>query len=62
LVPELVREAVAQAFVHSLTVEARDKILPKFEIRRGLVIGDTSEHDTYGALGVALYEHPDRRE
>lgn len=26
-------------------MEARDKILPKFEIRRGLVIGDTSEHD-----------------
>ena len=43
--PGTVRKAVAQAFVHSLTVEARDKILPKFEIRRGLVIGDTGEHD-----------------
>ena len=23
-------------------------ILPKFEIRRGLTIGDTGEHDAYG--------------
>jgi site-specific DNA recombinase len=43
--PGTVRRAVAQAFVHSLTVEARDKILPKFEIRRGLAIGVTGEHD-----------------
>jgi hypothetical protein len=35
---------VAQAFVHRLTVEARDKILPKFDIRGDLVIGDTGEH------------------
>jgi hypothetical protein len=28
------QKAVAQAFVPSLTVEARDRILPKFEIRR----------------------------
>ena len=43
--PGRLERAVAQAFVHSLTVEAHDKILPKFEIRRGLVIGDTGEHD-----------------
>ena len=43
--PGPVRKAVAQAFVHSLTVEARDKILPRFEIRRGLTIEDRGEHD-----------------
>jgi site-specific DNA recombinase len=43
--PGPVRKAVAQAFVHSLTVEARDKILPKFEIRRGLTIENRGEHD-----------------
>jgi len=36
--PGRVRKAIAQAFVHSLTVEARDRILPKFQIRRGLSI------------------------
>jgi site-specific DNA recombinase len=49
--PGTVRKAVAQAFVHSLTVEARDKILPKFEIRRGLVIGDTGENDEHPSQG-----------
>jgi len=43
--PGPVRKAVAQAFVHSLTVETRDRILPKFEIRRGLSIEDTGGHD-----------------
>jgi len=43
--PGPVRKAVAQAFVHSLTVEARDKILPKFEIRRGLTIENRGEND-----------------
>jgi site-specific DNA recombinase len=45
--PGPVRKAVAQAFVHSLTVEARDKILPKFEIRRGLTIEDRGKHDEH---------------
>jgi hypothetical protein len=49
--PGAVRKAVAQAFVHSLTVEARDKILPKFEIRRGLVVGDTGEHGEHPSEG-----------
>ena len=43
--PGPVRKAVAQALVHSLTVEPRDKILPKFEIRRGLTIENRGERD-----------------
>lgn len=43
--PGRVRKAVAQAFVHSLTVESRDRILPKFQVRRGLIIEQTGEHD-----------------
>ncbi len=42
--PGRVRKAVAQAFVHSLTVESRDRILPKFEIRRGLTVEVAGEH------------------
>ena len=49
--PGAVRKAVAQAFVHSLTVEARDKILPKFEIRRGMVVGDTGGHGEHPSKG-----------
>ncbi|MGH8994418.1 MAG: recombinase family protein, partial [Acidimicrobiales bacterium] len=41
--PGHVRKAVAQAFVHSLTVESRDCILPRFEVRRGLTISNTGE-------------------
>jgi site-specific DNA recombinase len=43
--PGRVRKAVAQAFVHSLTVESRERILPKFQIRRGLTIEQVGEHD-----------------
>ena len=43
--PGRIRKAVAQAFVHSLTVESRDRILPKFQVRRGLTVEQTGEHD-----------------
>ena len=46
--------------MHSLTVEARDKVLPKFEIRRALVIEDTGEHDGIPSQGRGVRADAER--
>lgn len=52
--PEPVRKAVAQAFVHGLVVEARDRVQPTFRIPSGLTVrggsGDGAELGAHGGV------------